>query len=514
MAAYVTVSMVFTFVINFAYGWGPMVWVYCAEMFPLRSRSRCVGVTTMSSWIVEIQHEDRLKSRLRAEDCDSEVFSTASPDTSVESLTTALEEDYKVKKVLGQGKFGLVQEVVRKGTKQSFAVKVVSSNKQSEDEIQLMASLRHENIVCLHDSLEHDEMLYIIMELCSGGTLRSWIEDRYNEHLNMQVYTAPPKRVLANCIWQILDALKYLHGRGFVHRDIKLENLLLLNAGKCPQLKLADFGMATEFQKGELMTQRCGSPGYMAPEVVRGGYTELCDLWSVGIVFYQLATGKRLWPLTPTHEQHYDQVLAETPLTLKSDAYWNRLGPGALEMAQDLLSLECSRPTAACTIENDWLRKHVLGGDDGWGRFSIVSAMSWAHVFSAEETRGNYLIAQLSPVLLEGLGLASFFVFAGFSAAALGLACWLPETRGVALEDIERLFDERFGAARTVSSKAKAQILGLPQPAEEVSVLVGKAPCGTEEQGESDAMAAELGRPGKGREVQKQGSSDFDSVVK
>ena len=296
---------------------------------------------------------------------DSEDFSTASPDTSVETLTTALEEDYKVKKVLGQGKFGLVQEVVRKGTKERFAVKVVASSKQSEDEVQLLASLRHGNIVHLHDSLEHDGMLYIIMELCSGGTLQSWIADRCDEHFHAQVYTAPPKRVLANCIWQILDALKCLHGSGFVHRDIKPENLLLLNAGPCPQLKLADFGMATEFQKGELMTQRCGSPGSMAPEVVRGAYTELCDLWSAGVVFYQMATGKRLWPLTPTHEQHYDQVLAETPLTLKCNAYWNRLGPGALEMAQGLLSLECSRPTATCTIENDWLRKNVLGGDDG-----------------------------------------------------------------------------------------------------------------------------------------------------
>ncbi|CAE7350539.1 CPK2 [Symbiodinium sp. CCMP2592] len=175
---------------------------------------------------------------------------------------------------------------------------VVASSKQSEDEMQLLASLCHGNIVCLHDSLEHDEMLYIVMELCRGGTLFSWIEDRHDEHLNMQVYTAPPKRVLASCLWQILDALKYLHGKGFVHRDVKLENLLLLNAGPCPQLKLADFGMATEFQKGELMTQRCGSPGYMAPEVVRGGYTELCDLWSMGVVFYQMATGKRLWPLT------------------------------------------------------------------------------------------------------------------------------------------------------------------------------------------------------------------------
>ena len=165
---------------------------------------------------------------------DSELFSTESPDTSVETLTTALEKDYRVNKVLGQGKFGLVQEVVRQGTKERFAVKVVASSMQSEDEIQLLASLRHGNIVRLHDSLQHDEILYIIMELCSGGTLRSWIADRYDEHFNVQVYTAPPRRVLAKCIWQILDALIYLHGRGFVHRDIKLENLLLLNAGPCP----------------------------------------------------------------------------------------------------------------------------------------------------------------------------------------------------------------------------------------------------------------------------------------
>eukprot|EP00439_Symbiodinium_sp_Y106_P045599 s1888_g5.t2 len=149
----------------------------------------------------------------------------------------------------------------------------------------------------------------------------------------------------------------------------------------------------------------------------------------------------------------------------------------------------------------------------GWGpmvwvycaeMFPLRSRSRCVGVTTMSSWVGNYLIAQMSPVLLEGLGLESFFVFAGFSAAALALACWLPETRGVALEDIERLFDERFGPAKTVSSKAKAQILGLPQPPEEVSVLVGKPPCGTEEQGESDGMPAE----------QKQGSSDFDSVVK
>jgi len=162
---------------------------------------------------------------------DSELFSTTSPESSVRTLETALEEDFVVKKVLGQGKFGLVQEVVQKRTKRRFAVKVTTPGKQSEREIQLLASLNHANIVGLHEVLQRDEMLYMIMELCRGGTLQSWIEDRHDERLNMQVYTAPPRRVLANCLWQVLDAVKYLHGRRFVHRDVKLENLLVLNAG-------------------------------------------------------------------------------------------------------------------------------------------------------------------------------------------------------------------------------------------------------------------------------------------
>ncbi|CAE7234353.1 ywtG [Symbiodinium natans] len=116
----------------------------------------------------------------------------------------------------------------------------------------------------------------------------------------------------------------------------------------------------------------------------------------------------------------------------------------------------------------------------GWGPivwvycaeiFPLRSRSRCVGVTTMSNWIGNYLIAQLSPVLLESLGLGSFFVFAGFAAAALALACWLPETRGVALEDIESLFEERFGSA--AASKAPAQTFGLQQPAEEISGLVG-----------------------------------------
>eukprot|EP00439_Symbiodinium_sp_Y106_P078736 s1554_g17.t1 len=295
-----------------------------------------------------------------------EVASTASPSSTVRTLPTPFEEDYDVKQILGQGRFAQVQEVVRKGTRKRFAVKVVESGKEGEAEIQLLACLRHRNIVRLHESREHNQMLYMIIDLCSGGTLKKWIVNRYEESVSkMPVYMAPSKYLVASCLWQILDAIRYLHERGFVHRDVKPENLLVQKTSYRPQLLLADFNVATAFQRGELMTQRCGSPGYMAPEVVKGCYSELCDLWSVGVVLYEMATGMRLWPSTQTNQQHYDQLLAEVPLTLQSNEYWRVLGDGHT-LAQELLSLESfGRPTAASAMENDWLRKYALAADEG-----------------------------------------------------------------------------------------------------------------------------------------------------
>ncbi|CAE7910752.1 unc-43 [Symbiodinium sp. KB8] len=295
-----------------------------------------------------------------------EVASTTSPSSTVRTLPTLFEEDYDVKQLLGQGRFAKVQEVVRKGTKKRFAVKVMESSKESETEMQLLAGLQHSNIVRLHQSREQNQMLYMILELCSGGTLKSWIANRYEQGVSkMPVYMAPSRSLVANCLWQILDATRYLHEQGFVHRDVKPENLLVLKTSFRPQLKLADFNVATAFQRGELMTKRCGSLGYMAPEVVKGSYSELCDLWSVGVVFYEMATGMRLWPSTQTNQQHYDQVLAEVPLTLQSNEYWRHLGDGHT-LAQELLSLESfGRPTASSAMDNDWLRKYALASDEG-----------------------------------------------------------------------------------------------------------------------------------------------------
>ena len=131
----------------------------------------------------------------------------------------------------------------------------------------------------------------------------------------------------------------------------------------------------------------------MAPEVVTGKYSELCDMWSVGVVFYQMVTGLRLWKDVETKEDqgnkrrdpckgpqkglfggysgypsedHFSQLLAETPLTLQTTAAWSIHGEGARDLAQEMLLLESQgRSTAAGAMEHDWLQKHALGAEQG-----------------------------------------------------------------------------------------------------------------------------------------------------
>ena len=103
----------------------------------------------------------------------------------------------------------------------------------------------------------------------------------------------------------------------------------------------------------------------MAPEVVECHYTELCDVWSAGVVFYQVVTGERLWRKADA-EAHYEQLLAETPLKLESTAAWSNHGKGALDLCQELLRLESQgRPTAAAAMENPWLQKHANFAEQG-----------------------------------------------------------------------------------------------------------------------------------------------------
>ena len=144
-----------------------------------------------------------------------------------------------------------------------------------EREIAIMKTLDHINIIKLYNNFYKEGNLYIILEYCPNGSLSS-ISKPISEELAQ------------NYFLQMLSAIRYIRSKGITHRDIKPDNILLDANG---QLKLSDFGFAL-YSYNNLMHTTCGSPLYMAPEVIRGEtYNDKADLWSLGMIIYELVVG-------------------------------------------------------------------------------------------------------------------------------------------------------------------------------------------------------------------------------
>jgi calcium-dependent protein kinase len=146
---------------------------------------------------------------------------------------------------------------------------------------QLGASL---NAVFLQDVFEDDSHVYMVMELCEGGLLME----------RLQVTKLTEARV-SRIIKAVLQFLAQCHSKGIVYRDIKPDNFLFLSKSEDSPLKATDFGLAVRWTPDDPpLTSRSGTPAYMAPEVIKQCYDYRCDVWSAGVLMYQLLTGR--WP--------------------------------------------------------------------------------------------------------------------------------------------------------------------------------------------------------------------------
>lgn len=119
--------------------------------------------------------------------------------------------------------------------------------------------------------------MFLVMELLSGGEL-------FDRIVEKESYS---EKEASDTIRPIVDALRYCHGIGVIHRDLKPENLLYLNDEEGASLKITDFGVARFMQQQEQATTACGTPNYLAPEVITGiGYGREVDYWSIGVIIY------------------------------------------------------------------------------------------------------------------------------------------------------------------------------------------------------------------------------------
>ena len=203
--------------------------------------------------------------------------------------------DFNVIKELGKGSFGNVLLVQHKKTNAKYALKVVDKqhvltepNKSSFlREVEITYKIHHPNIVKLFGHFEDNECCYLLMEYIDGGDLFSYIPVNGKSKLK-------PEQA-ASIIKDVISAVYYIHHMNppIMHRDIKPENVLITSGLKA---KLTDFGLCAYIQPGILRKSTCGSPIYMSPEMIdKTGHNEKIDIWSIGVLFFELLTGDQAW---------------------------------------------------------------------------------------------------------------------------------------------------------------------------------------------------------------------------
>jgi len=190
-------------------------------------------------------------------------------------------------KVIGRGSFGKVMLVKKKDTGQVYAMKVmrkeniIAKNQvtHTKDEKNVLERIKHPFIVKLHYAFQTPEKLYMILDFVNGGELFFHLKKcgKFSE-----------KRVILYAA-EIASALMHLHSNGFVYRDLKPENLLLDASG---HIVITDFGLSKEIKGEEGTHTFCGTPEYIAPEVLTGeGHSFPVDWWSLGTLIYEMLTG-------------------------------------------------------------------------------------------------------------------------------------------------------------------------------------------------------------------------------
>jgi len=201
-----------------------------------------------------------------------------------------VEDFYTMGEKIGKGAFSVVYEAVEKGTNDRYAIKVINrkyiKQKLLDREIEIMTKIRHDNILYCKAVFETDAYIYLVLELVKGGEL-------YDKIVDEGEYTENEAKEI---VYQILSAVEYLHMHQIAHRDLKPENILCGTKGGQPGsrkelIKVADFGLSKMFDR-ELLLSQCGSPTYVAPEVLLAiPYDQSVDMWAVGVITYVMLTG-------------------------------------------------------------------------------------------------------------------------------------------------------------------------------------------------------------------------------
>ncbi|KAJ4144780.1 hypothetical protein LMH87_003650 [Akanthomyces muscarius] len=317
--------------------------------------------------------------------------------------TSAFLQQYTLLHKLGKGHFAEVYLCIEKSTGKRFAVKIFTKTPGVEEkskteglqqEIGMLMAVSHPNVLCLKDTFSERDRVYLVLELAPEGEL-------FNHIVAKSKLSEDEARKLFK---QLFHGIKYLHERNIVHRDIKPENILLVD--KELHVKLADFGLAKIIGEESFTTTLCGTPSYVAPEILADSkqrkYTKAVDIWSLGVVLYICLCG-----FPPFSDELYSR---DFPYTLSQQIrsgrfdypspYWDSVGDPALDLIDSMLIVDPEkRFTVDQCLAHPWLTQQPMSVNDSTG--GLVGGIAGLEVNRRTAKRERTLLCHYNQVFVN-----------------------------------------------------------------------------------------------------------------
>mmetsp|Transcript_16428 Transcript_16428/g.24166 ORF Transcript_16428/g.24166 Transcript_16428/m.24166 type:complete len:376 (+) Transcript_16428:167-1294(+) len=254
-----------------------------------------------------------------------------------------------------------IRRITHRETKIDYAVKIFHLAKLSEEEItrlqeeiDILVITNHPNVVRLEEVYESDNEVYLVQELCEGGDLFEWLTSSFKREQHPDIW----EEKCVNIVRQILSGVRYLHSKGIVHRDLKLENIVFESKDDNSKIKIIDFGLSKQFQPGERHDEFVGSLHSMAPEVIERNYDERCDVWSIGVITFLLLSCESPFGGCNGDQDHQVVMkrITEACYAFEPAEVWSCISNEAKKFIRALLVADATyRPTAREAKKLPWL---------------------------------------------------------------------------------------------------------------------------------------------------------------
>jgi len=326
------------------------------------------GSTAALTLLVGACNQRRLKKLALAEVTDDDILKALKArgvDIEQHVMEAYIKKNYTMIGKLGQGVYGQVWKVQKKKTREFFAMKEIQIFAEADlaiqTEVRCLRRLQHRHIVNIAEVFETKTHMWIVMECAEGGNI-------YERIVKLNHFS---EQGASKIIKQVLKAVHYMHSYGIAHRDLKLENLLLMTDDPDSDVKVADFGLAAElnfegYKPDESMRMKkatpfhegyVGSPICMAPEVAsrHAKYGPQCDIWSVGCMTFELLEGSP--PFKASSVAELFRLIHTTSGPSFQDRAWECISDDAQDIVVKMLQKKPEdRLSAREALHHDWFR--------------------------------------------------------------------------------------------------------------------------------------------------------------